>query len=85
MAKSFQNGKANRLEALLKQYAGSTVIAKVSGSNLEENESRDLETTCRSLAAINVLFQMVNSRLIAVHGAGPQIYKAIEAAGLQNK
>lgn len=62
-----------------------SVVVKVSGQNLEKNEAYDLEVVCGSLVFMQGLLQQVNSGLLVVHGAGPQLDKAIEAAGLPNK
>ncbi len=73
------------LEGQLKKYANSTLIVKVSGKNLERNSSCDLEMVCSGLASMQGILQKVNAGILVVHGAGQQLDKAIEAAGLQNR
>lgn len=66
------------VEALpwLRRYAGATIVVKIGGEPLADLEVRG--PVARDIA----LLAQVGVRVVVVHGAGPQINRAMEEAGL---
>src|SRR3989338_457636 len=60
-------------------------VVKISGACLEENDNYDLEAVCSNLCIMQGVLSLVNSGLMVVHGAGSQLDRAVQKAGLQNR
>jgi acetylglutamate kinase len=67
------------IEALpyIRQYRGETVVVKVGGAALDDPELATVVADDMALLAL------VGVRVVVVHGGGPQVSQAMEAAGLE--